>query len=91
MKIRWSSDAADDLERIYSHIREHNPEAADKVVRTIYDGCMNLKSFPTRGRAGREPESRELVFAPLPWIAVYRVRGDLIEISRIWHGAQSRH
>jgi plasmid stabilization system protein ParE len=29
---------------------------------------------------------RELVFAP--YIAVYRVTGDAVEISRIYHGAQ---
>jgi plasmid stabilization system protein ParE len=31
---------------------------------------------------------RELVFAPLPYIAVYRVRKEAIEIARIFHGAQ---
>jgi plasmid stabilization system protein ParE len=28
------------------------------------------------------------VFAPLPYIAVYRVRENVIEIARIYHGAQ---
>jgi toxin ParE1/3/4 len=31
---------------------------------------------------------RELVFSPLPYIVVYRVTGQVVEISRIFHGAQ---
>lgn len=58
------------------------------MVQTIYEGCKALRKFPRRGRIGREPNSRELVFAPSPYIAVYRVTHSFIEISRIWHGAQ---
>lgn len=32
--------------------------------------------------------TRELVFTGLPFVAVYRIREDVIEISRILHGAQ---
>jgi plasmid stabilization system protein ParE len=31
---------------------------------------------------------RELTFAPLPYIVVYQVKLDAIEIPRIFHGAQ---
>jgi plasmid stabilization system protein ParE len=31
---------------------------------------------------------RELTFAPLPYIVVYQVKLDTVEISRIFHGAQ---
>jgi plasmid stabilization system protein ParE len=31
---------------------------------------------------------REWVFSPLPYIAVYQVTEDAVEISRIYHGAQ---
>jgi plasmid stabilization system protein ParE len=31
---------------------------------------------------------RELVFSPLPYIAVYRIRLDAVEIIRIYHSAQ---
>jgi plasmid stabilization system protein ParE len=31
---------------------------------------------------------RELTFAPLPYIVVYQVTSNAIEISRIFHGAQ---
>ena len=73
-----------------SKIERDNPEAARRVARTIYDGCARLKDFPQLGRASsRIPGRRELVFAPLPYIAVYQVTEQAVEISRIFHGAQS--
>ena len=89
MKVRWSLPAAEDLERICERIEPDNPEAARRVARTIYEGCARLKEFPNRGRASNRMAGwRELVFAPLPYIAVYRVTDEAIEISRIIHGAQ---
>jgi toxin ParE1/3/4 len=32
--------------------------------------------------------TRELVISGLPYLVVYRIRGDVIEITRILHGAQ---
>jgi addiction module RelE/StbE family toxin len=90
MRIRWTAPAAQDLYRITRYIRRDNPEAARNVARTIYGGCESLVQSPRRGRLGVEPGTRELVFSPLPYIAVYRVREPFIEIMRIWHGAQDR-
>jgi toxin ParE1/3/4 len=89
MKLRWSSPAAEDLERICQRIERDNPEAARRVARTIYEGCAKLKQRPYVGRASsRISGRRELVFAPLPYIVVYRVTEHVVEISRIFHGAQ---
>jgi plasmid stabilization system protein ParE len=35
-RVRWTTNAANDLSRIVERIREHNPEAAQRVARTIY-------------------------------------------------------
>lgn len=53
-----------------------------------YERCGTLTQFPDRGRSGRINGTRELVFAPLPYIAVYRVRSDVVEIVRVHHSAQ---
>jgi len=90
--IRWSPEAADDLERIYRRIETDSPAAALRVVHTIYDAATTLQTFPERGRLSRRSGAREIVFSPaLPYILVYRVTGDLVEISRIWHAAQDWH
>jgi plasmid stabilization system protein ParE len=89
MEVRWSLLAAEDLERICERIERDNPEASRRVARTIYDGCAGLKNFPHAGRAtSRLNGRRELVFSRLSYIAVYRVTEQVVEISRIFHGAQ---
>jgi toxin ParE1/3/4 len=81
--------AAEDLERICEWIERDNPEAARRVAQTIYDQCFRLKDFPNIGRPSRRVEGRrELTFAPLPYIVVYQVKPDAVEISRVFHGAQ---
>jgi plasmid stabilization system protein ParE len=52
-------------------------------------GVPGLQKFPHLGRlSSRMTGRRELVFSPLPYIAVYQVTEHAVEISRIFHGAQ---
>jgi toxin ParE1/3/4 len=89
-RIRWTQPAAQDLYNITRYIGRDNPEAARQVAKTIYEGCESLVNAPNRGRKGTEQGTRELLFSALPYITVYRVKDSVIEIMRIWHGAQSR-
>ncbi len=89
MEVRWSPEAADDLERVVRYIQRDNPEVARKVASIIVDAVGALSTFSERGRTGRISGTRELVVASLPWIAVYRVRDEAVEIVRIYHGAQN--
>jgi toxin ParE1/3/4 len=85
-EVRWSTLAVEDLERIFRHIEKDNPNAARETLKAIYDGCEALHDFPLRGRLGRTDGRRDLVFSP--YIAVYRVKNSIVEISRVYHGAQ---
>jgi plasmid stabilization system protein ParE len=76
MEVRWTSPAAQDLQHIARRIRRDNPVAAQRVAKALYDGCMGLDMFPSRGRVGRIAGTRELVFVPLPYIAVYHSAQD---------------
>jgi toxin ParE1/3/4 len=87
MRVRWTTDAADDLERICDYIAETSPDSARRVARTIVEGVASLRAFPNRGRPGRVEGTRELVFAPLPFVAVYEVH-DEVQVLRVLHGAQ---
>jgi len=87
MLVRWTTDAADDLERICDYIAETSPDSARRVAKTIVEGIASLHTFPHRGRLGRVQGTRELVFAPLPFVAVYEVH-DEVQVLRILHGTQ---
>ena len=86
MQVRWTTLAAQDLQRITRRIRRDNPAAARRVAKALYDGGMSLSTLPDRGRIGRTAGTRELVFDP--FIVVYRVKGEAAEILRIYHAAQ---
>jgi len=88
MRLRWTTPAANDLFHIVQHIRRDNPDAAAKVAKVIYEGCERLVNFPRLGRNGRQPGTRELVFPPLPYIVVYKVQDQFVEVVRVYHGAQ---
>jgi toxin ParE1/3/4 len=80
-----------DLTEICDYIKEHkSQEAGRKVALQIYEALGTLARFPNLGRRGRKPDTRELVFQGLPYLAIYRIRGDVVEINRILHGAQRR-
>jgi len=61
VKIRWSPEAADDVEEIIRYIRLDSPSAARRVARTIFDGILSLRKLPNRGRIGQIKGSRELI------------------------------
>ena len=90
MEVRWSLPAAEDLERICERIERDNREAASRTARTIFEGCERLREFPNLGRPSQRISGRrEMTFPPLPYIVVYQVKPDAVEISRIFHGAQN--
>jgi toxin ParE1/3/4 len=59
-------------------------------MRKLYGTIRDLKQWPGRGRPGREDGTREVLFSPTPYVAVYRVTGQTIEVMRIYHTAQDR-
>jgi toxin ParE1/3/4 len=90
MRIQWTPAAAADLQNLSDYLKDHHPHYRQPTMRKVYAAVQSLKEWPHRGRAGREEGTRELLFPPLPYIAVYRVQGQSIEVLRIYHGAQER-
>ena len=88
MRIRWTPAAAGDLLGISDYLREKHPHYRDPTMRKLYGTIRELKQWPGRGRLGREDGTREILFPPMPYVAVYRVRQQTIEVMRIYHGAQ---
>jgi len=88
MRIRWTLPAADDLENIKIYLQQHYPHFAEPTVRTIYQRIRSLKTMSLRGRPGHRAGTRELALTPLPYVVVYAVKQDAVEILHIYHGAQ---
>jgi addiction module RelE/StbE family toxin len=90
MRIRWTPAAAADLQHINDYLNDHHPQYGQPTIRKLYEAIRSLKEWPHRGRVGREEGTREILFPPLPYVAVYRVKEQSIEVLRIYHAAQDR-
>ena len=89
MRIRWTQPAVNDLTSISDYLDKHDSAAtARRIALAIYECVNSLKRFPRSGRTGRVADTRELVITGLPYVIVYRIREDVVEINRILHGAQ---
>jgi toxin ParE1/3/4 len=85
MVIRWSETAANDLEDIYDFIARDNPQAAAATVDRLIDVVERLENFPQMGRSA-EFGTREIVIPP--FVVVYRIIGEVINIEAVFHGSR---
>ncbi len=90
MRIRWTPAAAADLQHISDDLNQRHPRARQPTVRKLHTAIESLKKRPSRGRLGREEGTRELVLHPLPYVVLFRVKEQSVEVLRIYHGAQDR-
>ena len=90
MRVRWTTDAADDLEHICDHVAQSSTQSARRIAKSVVERISTLKTFPHLGRPGRLSGTRELAHTPLPFVAVYQILNDRNEVRvlRILHGAQ---
>ncbi len=88
MHIRWTRTALANLDAEAAYIARENPQAAQRTVERIRDAVHRLVDYPALGRPGRVPGTRELVVPDTPYIVPYRVRGEELEILRVFHAAR---
>ncbi|HJU12300.1 MAG TPA: type II toxin-antitoxin system RelE/ParE family toxin [Candidatus Binataceae bacterium] len=86
--MRWLDQAVEDLKTVRAFIAHDNPSPAGDVAKHIREAVRILADYPASGRAGRVPNTRELVVTGTPYILPYRVRTQTVEILRVLHGAQ---
>ena len=88
MPIKWTKTALASVEEIAGYIAKDNPTRAASFVLELQSAVTKLQAHPGMGRAGRVPGTRELVLHK-NYIAIYRVRGDGVEILRLHHAARN--
>jgi toxin ParE1/3/4 len=88
VKIVWLPLATEERFEQLDYVAQDNPLAAITQDEEIEQHTSLLVKQPEMGRIGRVKGTRELVITRTPFIAVYRIKGERIEILRFLHGAQ---
>ncbi len=90
VEIVWSALARARLREIRAYVARDKPEAAERLAMRIVALVEALRNHPHLGLVGAEPGIRELVIGGTPYVVLYRVQGERVVISTIWHGARRK-
>ncbi len=88
MILVWFKRAINDRDAQIDYIAKDNPLAAVSQGDRIEEQVDMLIDHPKMGRPGRKKETRELVISRTPFVLVYRIKGQRIELLRLLHGSQ---
>jgi len=89
LKLRWTRPALADLVEAQNYIARDNPAAAEAVAQRVWDAAKRLCDNPEIGRQGHVQGTREWPVNQTPYLIVYRVKDDAVEILRVWHGRRN--
>jgi toxin ParE1/3/4 len=87
MRVAWLRQASASLDQHYDYLASKNPRAAKQILMRIVAATRRLGAFPNSGRPGQILGTRELVIPGLPFLVVYRVTNDAVEVLRVFHTA----
>ena len=77
-----------DLDAAGEYFSLDNPRIARKMGQRVLEAVEYLQEHPTLGRSGRLRGTRELIVSGSPFIVIYRVRGDQVQVLRVLHHAR---
>ncbi len=88
MKIRWTTPAVRQLTAVYEFIAAEDAGAAGRMVERIGEAVEVLGRHPRAGRKGRVPDTRELVVAGTPFVVVYYIEKNEVQVWAVLHAAR---
>lgn len=89
--VVWLPKAKQDLENIKDYLVLHASETiARHCLYKIVQVAGFLPNFPLMGRSGKIKQTRELLVQGTPYLLVYRVEGDFVQVLAVMHHAQEK-
>lgn len=88
-EVRWTPQAAEDLDAIANRIAEDSPTYARLFVMDVFTAVDRTARFPQSGRIvpeTQDPSVRETVLGN--YRIIYRLKPTTIEVLTIYHGAR---
>lgn len=72
------------MDQAYDYLANENSAAALGFADEIQKAIEQLQQFPSMGRPGRVPGTRELIIPRYHFLIPYRVQGDELQILRVF-------
>ena len=88
-KLRWTTQAVEDVEAIRKFIANDSDVYADLVVERLVEAVERLELFPRSGRIVPEladPQFREIIESP--YRIVYRVFDESVEVLTVFRASR---
>lgn len=85
MRLRWTRLALADFEHAHDYIAKDNPLAARQIAQRILKATERLLEHPEIGRICEDTGSCVWSVDKTPYSLIYAIRGDAIELWRVWH------
>ena len=86
--VLWSASSVRHLQQVVDYLQGESSGGAIIVRRRILQTARRAGQMPFSGRVGRIDGTREAVVPRTPYIVVYRVSAQTVEIVGIWHAAR---
>jgi len=90
--VRLSSAARVDIDRLTDFLASKSERAAYRAADAITSAVLSLREFSERGHPATHAGWRELVvrFGHSGYVIRYKVEGETVFVSRIFHGREDR-
>jgi toxin ParE1/3/4 len=88
MNVIWSAAAVRHLQGVVEYLEGESVRRTITIRRRILKTVRQLGQMTYSGRVGRVDGTREAVVPRSPYIVVYEVSAQAVEIVGIWHGAR---
>ena len=88
MKVIWSASAVRQLQEVVDYLQDESAARAVTIRRRILATVGLIGQMPDAGRTGRIDGTREAVVPRSPYIVVYQVSTETVEVLGVWHAAR---
>jgi len=91
VKIRYSPESIEDLQRVVEFVEVKNPFAARRIAIDLQEGVDKLKQYPKIGLPVLKASDPELIRDLYidNYTVRYLIANEIIYILRIWHSKEN--
>jgi toxin ParE1/3/4 len=90
MRVAWADSARRDFDNAIAFLGAQSPSGARRVGQRILDAVSLLEQFPELAPPSRHRGLRQMAVPRTPYLVIYRIQADRVEIRAVVHGRRRR-